>query len=148
MLIKRIMQYFAKHGLKTKEPGEDSGLWGEEKASIYLKSIGYKVLDARVRFGAREEIDIVARHDERLVFVEVKTRKSEDFGRPLSAVDRKKRDLLSRAAVRYLKKLKDPHVYFRFDVIEVIGSPESDAEPKITHIEDAFQLSRKYSVFG
>ena len=148
MLIKRIAQYLAKRGLKRKEPMEYSGLWGEEKALIYLKSNGYKILDTRVRFGSREEIDIVARQNDQLVFVEVKTRKNEDFGRPLSAVDRDKRGLLSRAAVRYLKKLKDPHVYFRFDVVEVVGSPEGGIEPKITHIENAFQLSSKYSIFG
>ncbi len=110
-----------------------------------MKSKGYRILGRRVRVGDRDELDLVARDRDVLVFVEVKTRKNEDFGRPLSSVDRKKRHALSRAAVRYLKALRSPCVCFRFDVVEVVGSA-GEQEPEIRHIEDAFHLEARYRV--
>ena len=95
--------------------------------------------------GDRDELDLVARDGESLVFVEVKTRHSEDFGRPAAAVDRHKRHVQSRAAVRYLKALKSPPACFRFDVVEIIGS-EEEPHPRIQHIENAFPLDRCYRV--
>ena len=122
-----------------------SGLWGEEQAATLLAAKGYRILGRRVRIGTRDEIDLVARDGSVLVFVEVKTRKSEDFGSPASAVDRAKRHALSRAAVRYLKKLKDPRVYFRFDVVEVVGQP-GDSAPAVRHLPNAFTLDRCYNL--
>lgn len=121
----------------------DAGLWGENLAARFLERAGLKILGRRVRVGTRDELDLVARDGESLVFVEVKTRRSEDFGRPVSAVDRKKRHAMSRAAVRYLAKLKYPRVFFRFDVVEVVGCPEDD-EPELRHIRNAFPLDRRY----
>ena len=80
-----------------------------------------------------------------LVFVEVKTRKTEAFGRPGAAVNHAKRHYLSRAAVRYLKHLRHPPDAFRFDVVEVIGAVDTPA-PLIRHIENAFPLDRCYRV--
>lgn len=119
-----------------------SGRWGEEVAAAWLVRSGYRILGQRVRPDRRDEIDIVARKDESLVFVEVKTRASEDFGRPLSAVDFAKRKALSRAAVRYLRQLDFPKLYYRFDTVEVIGS--EGAEPVVRHIENAFPFDRRY----
>ena len=121
-----------------------AGVWGEDQAGDFLKARGYKILGRRVRIGVRDELDLVARQGEVLVFVEVKTRASEDFGRPIASVDRRKQHTLSRAAVRYLTKLKTP-VSFRFDVVEVVGR-EGDKAPLIRHIENAFQLDRCYSL--
>jgi putative endonuclease len=104
-----------------------------------------KIIGRRVRIGGRDEIDIVARDGSTLVFVEVKTRKSEAFGRPAAAVDRRKRQTTSRAAVRYLRKLKSPSVLFRFDVVEVVGI-EEDGDPVLRHIENAFPLDSRYSL--
>jgi len=123
----------------------DAGKWGEQQAERMLRKKKYRILGRRVRVGTRDEIDLVARNGEVLVFVEVKTRKREDFGRPLTAVDRKKRHVLSRAAVRYLKRLKSPQVCFRFDVVEVIGV-NGDSCPEVRHIENAFTLDRRYSL--
>jgi putative endonuclease len=119
-----------------------TGEWGETIAARALVHAGYKVLGRRVRVGVRDELDVVARDGNILVFVEVKTRREETFGRPASAVDRAKRHTLSRAAVRYLKKLGRP-VNFRFDVMEVIGIP-GDIAPEIRHICNAFSLDRCY----
>lgn len=119
-----------------------TGLWGETKAESFLKGKGYAILSRRFRLSARDELDLVARDGDVLVFVEVKTRKSESFGRPLSAVDRRKRHTVCRAAIRYLERLKEP-VNFRFDVVEVIGR-EGDESPGLRHIENAFPLDRCY----
>jgi putative endonuclease len=119
-----------------------TGLWGEQEAERYLKKKGYRILSRRFRVTARDELDLVARQGEILIFVEVKTRKSESFGRPLASVDKRKRHVLCRAAVRYLQKLKHP-LTFRFDVIEVIGE-EGQGNPLIRHIENAFTLDTCY----
>ncbi len=121
------------------------GLWGEAKAEQYLRSKGLRIRARRLRVGRRDEIDLLAQDGKQLVFVEVKTRHNEQFGRPITAVDRAKRKRMSRAAVRYIRRLRDPKVYFRFDVVEVIGSPEApEADITIRHIPQAFHLDRKY----
>lgn len=120
-----------------------SGEWGEGVAERHLKNSGYRILGRRVVVGKRDELDLVARSPaDVLVFVEVKTRADESFGRPFSAVDRRKRKALSRAAWKYLNKLKPKPNYFRFDVVEVIGTPETK-EPIVRHIENAFSLCGK-----
>ncbi len=121
-----------------------TGVWGEQVAADVLKRNGYKILGQRVRIGTRDELDLVARDGECLVFVEVKTRGSEMYGRPFSSVDRKKRHTLSRGAIRYLQRLKNPRVSFRFDVVEVIGHPDATTPPEIRHIRNAFPLDRRY----
>lgn len=132
---------FLKHRKRSHKAGE----WGERQAEGFLKRKGFKILSRRFRLGARDELDLVASDGGVLVFVEVKTRKSEDFGRPMAAVNRRKRHILSRAAVRYIKALKNPSVCFRFDVVEVIGADGTGA-PEVRHIENAFCLEERYRV--
>ncbi len=122
-----------------------SGAWGEQIAADFLENNGYRILGRNVRFGSRCELDLVARAPapDALVFVEVKTRRTEDFGRPVSAVDRGKRRALGRAALRYLRRLKAKPARIRFDVVEVVGSPEG-GEPVVRHIENAFSLGPGY----
>lgn len=123
-----------------------TGIWGERIAAEYLKQQGYKILGKRVRIGTRDELDLVARDNDCLVFVEVKTRANELFGRPITAIDRKKRHTLSRGAIRYVQRLKNPRIRFRFDVIEVIGAEASQSPPDVRHIRNAFPLDRRYSL--
>ncbi|MCE9614034.1 MAG: YraN family protein [Lentisphaerae bacterium] len=125
----------------------ETGEWGERCAEQYLRQAGFKILGRRVRFGPREELDLVARDGRVLVFVEVKARASEAFGRPAASVDRHKRDVLSRAAVHYLGALRFPKVNFRFDVVEVVGRPDGDP-PTVRHIPNAFTLSPRYMLPG
>jgi putative endonuclease len=124
----------------------DTGLWGEKQAEVYLRRRGMSILGRRVRAGRRDEIDLVARDGSSLVFVEVKTRRNEDFGRPMDSVDRRKRQTLSRGAVRYLRARGGPGLPFRFDVVEVIGAETDAREPSIRHIPNAFPLDRRYQV--
>ena len=119
-----------------------TGLWGENQAAGFLEKKGFKIISRRFRVTVRDEFDLIARFGDVLVFVEVKTRKTESFGRPVSAVDRNKKHHLSRAAIRYLQRLGKP-VNFRFDVVEVIGEKDVSI-PVIRHIENAFSLDRCY----
>ena len=126
-------------------PRQRTGLWGEREAERHLTAKGYKILGRRFRVGRRDEIDLIARIDNTLVFIEVKTRAGEDFGRPFSAVDRAKRFHLARAAVRYLQRLKTQPGSFRFDVVEIIGA-KNGAEPVVRHIENAFPLPKYFRI--
>ena len=120
-----------------------SGQWGEDAAEHSLRQKGYRILGRRVRPGPRLELDLIARDGDCLVFVEVKTRKSDRFGHPASAIDRSKRRLLSRAAVQYMLPLRPrPHT-FRFDVVEVIGDPDLGTH-NIHHIVNAFPIEGGY----
>ncbi len=121
------------------------GRWGEALAEARLRESGMRIRAKRLRVGRRDEIDLLAQDGQQLVFVEVKTRKTESFGRPITAVDRAKRLHMSRAAVRYVRRLRDPKIFFRFDVVEVIGSPDDPPEKVVVrHIPNAFQLERRY----
>lgn len=122
-----------------------TGKWGENQARRFLKAKGYRLLGRRVRVGRHDELDLVMRNDEVLVFVEVKTRRTEDFGRPASAVDRAKRRKLTRAAMRYMQQLRHKPPHFRFDIIEVVGD-KSSGSPEIRHIENAFPAEGTYRV--
>lgn len=119
------------------------GAWGEEKAAAFLKAAGYRVLGRNVRPNKHDEIDIVAQTGEILVFVEVKTRRREEYGRPMMAVDKDKRHALNRAAAAYLRRAKFPHLYYRFDVVEVLGQPE-EGEPLIRHLDNAFPFEQRF----
>jgi putative endonuclease len=119
------------------------GAWGEERAASFLRAAGYTVLGRNVRPNRHDEIDIVAQTGEILVFVEVKTRRREDFGRPMMAVDQDKRHALNRAAAAYLRKAKFPNLFYRFDVVEVLGQPE-EGEPLIRHLDDAFPFEQRF----
>ena len=122
-----------------------AGAWGERVAADFLHAKGYRILGRNVRFGSRCELDLVARSPapEALVFIEVKTRRNEDYGRPASAVDRAKRRALGRAAVRYLRRVKAKPAHIRFDVVEVVGAPDGPP-PVVRHVESAFSLGPGY----
>src|ERR1051325_253128 len=83
------------------------GELGEKAARQHLKQLGLKFLTANFR-SLRGEIDLVFRDGDCLVFVEVKTRSSEDWVRPAAAVNKRKRRLLSQTALDYLSLLNHP----------------------------------------
>jgi putative endonuclease len=90
------------------------------------------------------EVDIVARQKDWLVFVEVKTRETEQFGAPSEAVDRDKQRNLSKAALDYLRMLGNPRIHFRFDIVEVIIADGSKRPDDIRLIQNAFDLSQPF----
>ena len=134
--MKRLFRWF-----KKEAPHLRTGRIGEAQAEKFLRKAGLKIIARNVRAGS-DEIDLIARQGDILVFAEVKTRKNEDFGRPAAAVNRAKRKRLSRAAVRFLKQHKLRPPYIRFDVVEVIGD-----KPEIRHIQNAFQLEGGFRIW-
>lgn len=98
----------------------DLGAAGEDAASAYLQSIGYRIVTRNLR-GPGGEIDIVARDGETIVFVEVKARTSRRFGSALGAVDARKRARLRSVAADYLQFVA-PNARARFDVLTFEGA--------------------------
>lgn len=124
---------------------QKTGIWGERIAVKALKDKGYSIVGKRVRPDAKnDEIDIIASKGRMLVFVEVKTRKDERFGRPASAVDRRKKQALCRGAAAFLRHCNYPDYCYRFDIIEVVGTREASEAPVVRHIEDAFRFPLRY----
>ena len=118
------------------------GRRGEKLASRFLRSRGYKILYRNFKDRRGGEIDLVCRDGDTLVFVEVKTRGGEEFGRPIEAVDRQKQLRVSRGGLAWLRLLDNPDVTFRFDVVEVLMPDEGEARCEL--IQNAFELSQPY----
>jgi putative endonuclease len=110
------------------------GHWGEQKAARYLQEKGYRIIERNMRtpYG---EIDLIARHNSFLVFVEVKTRSSSNFGLPEDAITQRKREHLLASAQAYLLQNTDLDGDWRIDVIAV---QKVSSKYKITHFENAF----------
>jgi putative endonuclease len=125
-----------------KSPEHIRGALGETLACRFLRKEGYKVLYRNFRGDRGGEIDIVCRDDETLVFVEVKTRGGEYFGRPFQAIRPDQQRRISRGALAWLRLLDNPEIPFRFDVVEVVIPDQS--KPQIELIKNAFQLSAPY----
>ena len=117
------------------------GALGERAAKAHLQKLGLKFLTANYR-SARGEMDLIFRDQDCLVFVEVKTRSSEDWTRPAAAVNARKRRLLSQCALDYLKLLKNPEVKIRFDIVEVLLADGS--VDQVRHLPNTFHLSAPY----
>src|SRR6476659_9025061 len=105
-LLEGIRSWF---GAKVQPEHLRRGKLGERAAKKHLQKLGLKFLTANFR-SERGEIDLIVRDVDCLVFVEVKTRSSEEWTRPAAAVDARKRRLLSQTALDYLKLLRNPQV--------------------------------------
>ena len=114
---------------------QDFGLRGEDLACEALAGRGYTVVARRYRTRSGE-LDIIARHGDYLVFVEVKARQSGSFGDPEEAVTLQKQQKMVWMATDYLTRSGLREVPCRFDVVAI--STES-VPPLITIIEDAFR---------
>jgi putative endonuclease len=107
------------------------GNWGEQAAVEYLEKQGYVILTRNFRSG-HGEVDIIARQENVLVFVEVKARSSNRYGFPEHSVTPRKRMHILSAAEKYV--LDHPEFQtWRVDVIAVEGET---GEVKITHFEN------------
>ncbi len=113
------------------------GRRGENAAARHLNRKGY-IIVARGHRGAIGEIDLVAAQGRTVVFVEVKTRTSQDAGHPADAVDDEKQRRLTRLALSYMKRHDLMECAARFDVVAVTW-PEKNGRPQIEHFESAFE---------
>jgi putative endonuclease len=120
---------------QTLTPEMALGHRGEDVAHRYLQRAGYRVIARNYRPGGGEaEIDIVARHDEIVVFVEVKARSSAEFGSPDRAIGKAKQKNIVIAAHSYATRAGIDWSQVRFDTVSIVFNPR----PAITHHQDAF----------
>lgn len=120
-----------------KKQDKSTGTRGEDIAATFLKKQGYKIVEKNhhQRYG---EIDIIAREGDTLVFVEVKTRRSDKYGNPLEAIDRRKQQKMSLVALGYLNNNKMMDCAARFDVVAIML--QANQAPQIELVRDAFEL--------
>jgi putative endonuclease len=102
-----------------------------------LRRNGFKVLYRNFRAPRGGEVDLVCRDGNELVFVEVKTRSTRDYGSPASAVNREKQKLITRGALAWLRLLDNPDIIFRFDIVEVVIDESGES---FNIVRAAFQL--------
>jgi putative endonuclease len=112
------------------------GRIGEAAAKKYLRKQGFKFLTANFGIAGKGEVDLIFREKDCLLFVEVKTRSSEDWARPSSAVDEDKRRRLVKMSLAYRRRLTNPHVKYRYDIVEVLL--EHGEVHEVRHIPNAF----------
>jgi len=109
------------------------GQIGEELGAKYLEQEGFVVLYKNWRY-SRQEVDLIVENENFLIFVEVKTRKNDLFGKPEVAVNAKKQRFLIKAASAYCRthKIKKE---IRFDILAII---HNESKTEINHFENAF----------
>lgn len=114
-----------------------TGKRGEDLAVAYLQRSGYRILERNYRCFLGE-MDIIAEDGDIIVFVEVKSRKSETFGEPQEAVGLEKQKKISRISLHYLQQKRLETSNARFDVVAVKLLPDGT---RIELIRNAFNLA-------
>jgi putative endonuclease len=111
------------------------GCRGEDIAQRFLQRAGLVIVDRNYRMASGAgEVDLVGWEGETLVFVEVKSRKTDEYGAPDRAIGQNKRSSLIRAAREYARHAEVPWERVRFDVVNIVFS----APPAVTHFRDVF----------
>lgn len=108
----------------------DFGNRGEDLACEYLKKNGYEILERNKHFSKLCEIDIIAKIKNKVIFVEVKTRKTNSFGTPLEAITKTKYNNIKTGVLSYLAENKIKS--YQIDVIGITLEPEL----KIEHLKN------------
>jgi putative endonuclease len=113
---------------------------GETAACGFLKDHGYEILEKNYKCKLGE-IDVIARRQGRLAFIEIKTRTSTQFGTPQEAVDFRKQEKIFKVAQWYLKERKSLKSPVAFDVVAILW--KEGQSPEIRLIADAFEKESK-----
>lgn len=108
----------------------DFGNKGEDLACEYLVKNGYEIIERNRHFSKLCEIDIIAKFKNRVVFVEVKTRRSNAFGSPMEAITKTKYNNIKTGVMSYLQENKIKN--YQIDVIGITLEPEL----KIEHLKN------------
>ena len=122
--------------MNAKSMNKAVGKFGEDAACRYLEKLGWQILARNYRYSRYAEIDIVAKDNGTIVFVEVKARSTTDFGHPFEAVNYKKLQNIFKAGLAYLKGSSESYKRYRIDIISVLGKSGTKTEPKIEHLKD------------
>jgi putative endonuclease len=121
--------------LRLWSPDQASGRRGEDLAHRFLRERGFQVIARNYRpRGGDGEIDLVCRDGAKLVFVEVKSRRSDEYGEPDRAIDDAKRKALIRSAREYARRAQADWEQVRFDVVNVVLGPP----PVVSYVPAAF----------
>lgn len=112
-----------------------TGERGEDIASLYLTKKGYEILERNYRT-KYSEIDIIARKEKQIVFVEVRTKTNEMFGTPEETVKAKKKRKLKLGALFYAQRYS--YDFYRIDLICIILGEDNKAS-RLTHYEDIIE---------
>lgn len=109
---------------------KELGMLGEKIAIEYLKKRGYAIRETNFR-SRQGEIDIVAQDKNCLVFVEVRSRASHEFGSPEESITRSKQEKLTSSALSYLQTHRELPSLWRIDVVAI----EMDSTGKVSRLE-------------
>lgn len=111
------------------------GRRGEDIAHRFLQRVGIIIVARNYRMASGAgEVDLIGWEDDRLVFVEVKSRQTEEYGAPDRAIGREKQSSLIRAAREFARHADAPWERVRFDVVNVVFT----TPPAVTHFRDVF----------
>ncbi len=111
------------------------GNWGEALAAEELERRGWQVVARNFRAG-RKEIDLVARRDGVVAFVEVKTRSDHRYGHPFESIDERKQRQVAGVAEAWLARYGDPAEVCRFDAVAVTA--RGGRGPAVEYLENAW----------
>ena len=112
---------------------QELGQFGETLAANHLKNKGYSILYRNYKF-LKNEVDIIARYEDKIIVVEVKTRQTAEIGEPWMAVTKAKQKLIIQVANHFIQT-NEIENDTRFDIISIV---HNSFRTKIEHIEDAF----------
>lgn len=112
---------------------QEMGKFGEDYAASYLKKNGYQILDRNYRF-KKYEVDIICKHEDHLVFVEVKARNTSEIGPPWKAVTRTKQRQIIQCANQYIVS-KNINAEAQFDIISIV---HNNSGTFLEHLDKAF----------
>jgi putative endonuclease len=121
-----------------KDERQRLGAEGEAIAKAHLECEGWRILDHRFRVG-HTDLDLIARRENIVAFIEVKTRLTTQFGSPFEAVTWRKRREIGRVAHVWLDRHGKPDDIYRFDVV---GVTWMRGQWHVEHLPDAFRLVR------
>lgn len=116
------------------------GLAGERVAIAYLTSCGWSVEAHRFKLG-RHDVDLVVRRGSLVAFIEVKTRRSLEYGIPAESVGWRKRETLGRVAQLWRLRHGRRGDTYRFDLVAV--TDHGGGKMEVDHIADAWRLDRR-----
>jgi putative endonuclease len=118
--------------INTKKTNKSIGNFGEKTACDFLKKQGYKIIETNYHYSKLAEIDIIAKEKNTIIFVEVKTRSTTNFGHPFEAINYNKLQKILQAGLYYLQNTKEKYTDYRIDIISILGTEN----PKIEHLKN------------
>lgn len=121
------------------DPRHVLGYEGEQAAIAFLEARGWRIEASRFRLG-HHDIDLVARRDDVVAFIEVKTRTSHRFGSPLQALGHRQRRAQAKVATVWIDRHGRPRDDYRFDL--VIVDLTNPAHPRVEQVADAWRAER------